>query len=178
LSELLVTLDGNLIFSGGPLMGSVLRAAASVVAALSLVCCSGGAPAASSPSLAPTTTPPSPTPTTEPTPEVHVLSGVLSVDGHDYDDLNARPDAQSCLNKARVHAGDEVLLLNESGTTIGKGLLLYGDPKYEDRVCSFVFDILNVPAANFYSLKIGLHTGPTWSSQDLLAMGWKVALTL
>ncbi len=135
--------------------------------------------------LAPAPTPivvyvtPAPTATLTATPR-RILVGHISVadGGGAYAQSNSQPDAKYCLTRAKVPPGAEVLLLDQSKSTVGKGTLTYSDPKYVDGACQFDFVIANVLPAAFYSIQIGLHGGPTWSADELDAAGWVVTLSL
>jgi len=154
------------------------RGAAVLAAATLLVGCAGAQP---TPIIVYVTPAPTATPSASPTETSRTLTGHLSVkEGSSaFTDYNSKPGADACLNEAKIHAGAEVLLLNEARTTIGKGVTVYSVPKYTaDKHCQLDFVIPDVVPANFYSIRIGLHDGPTWSADEMDAMGWRVTLSL
>jgi hypothetical protein len=72
--------------------------------------------------------------------------------------------------------GDQVIVTDGSGSTIGTGTLTDGVVKGGG--CSFTFVVTNVPHESFYSFVIDGHSGPQYSYSQLSGDGWNVSLSL
>jgi hypothetical protein len=72
--------------------------------------------------------------------------------------------------------GAAVIVTDEAGTVIAT-TSTSNDTNGPGNGCLVEFS-LDVPPAEFYTLKIGTHEGPTYSRTDLEEAGWMVSLTL
>ncbi len=72
--------------------------------------------------------------------------------------------------------GAAVLVTDEAGTVIAT-TSTSNDTNGPGNGCLVEFSV-DVPQAEFYTLKVGLHEGPTYSRTDLEEADWMVSLTL
>lgn len=78
---------------------------------------------------------------------------------------------------ADMAIGTDILIIDGSGATIGKGKLAL-EPGGGDGTCVFGFDAANVPDVPFYTFQIGEREAPTYSNAEMVEMGWTVALAI
>ncbi len=136
-----------------------------ILVAVLLVGCGGTAPVTPSPSPIPS----------------HIITGSLKLFGVGHISLRGYPPAicEGTGGYDDVRAGASIVVLNESGTTIGTVALPPGAMAQRDTwACWFDFTLPGIPDAPFYSVKVNQRAGPTWSRAQMEANGWKVELAL
>jgi hypothetical protein len=79
-----------------------------------------------------------------------------------------------------IKTGVDVVLRNEAGAIIGTAALGAGSTSDPGPyvTCNFAFEIMGVPDAKFYVIKIGRRDGPTYSLDEMTAKSWNITLTL
>jgi hypothetical protein len=110
-------------------------------------------------------------PSATPEPSTHVVAGTLTF---------TEPNPPSCDGQggyADIRAGADLLVVDGGGATIGKGTLSQGTG-IRGGGCVFSFLAEGVPEAPFYSVRIGDRDGPTWTLEEMEALGWSVSLTI
>ncbi len=75
--------------------------------------------------------------------------------------------------------GDQVVVANGSGTTLGVGSLTDGTAvDTGGGGCQFTFAVPGVADSSFYTVTIDGHSGPQYSESQLQGNGWTVSLSL
>ena len=82
------------------------------------------------------------------------------------------PSFTDCINLPH----SRVVVTDESGTVIGT-TTASGDTNGPGNGCVIEFTV-EVPEADFYTLRIGSHDGPTYSRTELEEASWTVHLSL
>jgi hypothetical protein len=65
---------------------------------------------------------------------------------------------------------------NESETLIGSSST--GENQDFGGKCRVLFEIADVPKAEFYQLKVGTHGAPTYTYEEMQAQNWNLSLSL
>jgi hypothetical protein len=71
-----------------------------------------------------------------------------------------------------------VVVMDGAGTVIATGRTEEGLHDQFENVCEFAFTVEDVPTSAFYSIRIGRRDGPTYSIEELEAMGWNIELSI
>lgn len=108
----------------------------------------------------------------------HTIGGDISV--LDVGSLSAS-DGSSCYTSGGytdIRAGGQVVVVNESGTTLATSTL--GSGRYSGLYCVFSFSVEDVGDATFYQVTTGNSNrgGPQYSVAQLAAQDWTVHLSL
>lgn len=77
-----------------------------------------------------------------------------------------------------ITVGAGVVIIDGSGTTIANGHLGEGIYDEEATSCTFDFTVEDIPASDFYSVRVGNRDGPTYSFEDLEELDWTMVLSL
>lgn len=77
-----------------------------------------------------------------------------------------------------ISEGAQVVVRDESGTTIATGRLEPGAYSRAEGDCIFEFSVVGVPEADFYSVEVSNRGELTYPRDELEAAGWSVELTL
>ena len=85
---------------------------------------------------------------------------------------------------ARVHAGDQVRVLDAAGVVVGLTLTQPGisearpgsDPLVIAVTCPLTFEVQLTDESPFYSITVGNTSGPSYSADDLEDQGWHIVL--
>lgn len=74
--------------------------------------------------------------------------------------------------------GDQVIVTDGSGSTVGTGTLMNGTSFGLGDGCQFNFTASGIPDSSFYSFDIDGHAGPQYSESQMEQSGWNVSLSL
>jgi len=74
--------------------------------------------------------------------------------------------------------GDQVVVMDGTGSTLGIGTLTNGTSTGLGEGCRFSFSVPSLSDASFYSVLIDGHSGPQYSESQLQAQDWNVVLSL
>jgi hypothetical protein len=110
--------------------------------------------------------------------EHHTVPGSLSLYDTGSDSLSPGEGCTGENGYDDITGGTEVVLTNESGTTLATATLETGT--YDGAACVFDFTLHNVPKAKFYRVSAGnsVRGGPEYSYADMKDAHWSLSLTL
>ena len=110
--------------------------------------------------------------------EHHTITGDLSLSATSDTSLSTGDSCSGDGGYSDISDGTEVVVTNESGTTLGTATL--GPGTYDGTACVFDFTFHNVGKARFYRVHAGNSNrgGPEYSYSDMGADHWSVHLTL
>ncbi len=110
--------------------------------------------------------------------EHHTIPGSLSLSASATDSLSPGESCSGDNGYSDIEGGTEVVLTNQSGTTLATASLETGT--FDGEACVFDFTLHNVPKAKFYRIAAGnsIRGGPEYSYAEMQANHWSFDLTL
>ena len=110
--------------------------------------------------------------------EHHDLNGQLSLYDTDFYGKTAGSSCSGYGGYNDIGSGTQVVVTDESGTTVATDSLSSGT--YDGTYCVFEFTVHDVPKAKYYRVRAGSDTrgGPQYSYQEMSRRHWSVDLTL
>ncbi len=97
-------------------------------------------------------------------------------------------DGDLCYGKGGyddIKEGAQVTIRDETDTVIAAGRLSEGQIKTTElgldlvsADCIFLFEVTDVPSANFYTVEVSHRGGLTYSLDEMDALDWEVSLSL
>lgn len=104
-----------------------------------------------------------------------LMNGTVTLHGYRNMDFAADNSCWGSGGYNDLHAGAQILLVNEANVTLATGVL--GPGKSGDG-CIFAFALRPIPDAKFYQVKVNQRGGPSYSFAELEARNWQVELTI
>jgi len=107
----------------------------------------------------------------------HTLKGTLDL--LDFQTaLGGCDTSQSNDGYTDIAAGEQVIVKNASGTTIGTGMLGSGHPLSDDANCHYDFTVVGLPDSSYYEIGLGSRGTQTFSESQFISDHWSITLTL
>jgi hypothetical protein len=108
---------------------------------------------------------------------IHTLKGTIDLSDLQTS-LSGCDTSQSNDGYTDIAAGEQVIVKNASGTTIGTGMLGSGHPLSDDANCHYDFTVVGLPDSSYYVIGIGSRGTQTFSESQLNSDHWSITLTL
>ncbi len=119
-----------------------------------------------------------------PVPRTYTVTGTLRLRQELDRPVEFRPELGYCSGTRvfdDISTGTSLTILDGSGTTLATTQLRlaegFADSDPASNVCEFTFSV-DLPEANFYTVRIGRRVGPTYSLQDLRDSDWTLDLSI
>lgn len=107
----------------------------------------------------------------------HTLTGTFTL----VDPNRLGFDADGCYGRGGyrdIKGGLEVVVRDGEGSVIGKGRLMDGEVDGAAQMCSFSFEIADIPTSDFYELSVGRRGDSVYTFDEMKSLDWRIDLYL
>lgn len=115
--------------------------------------------------------------TTTTAPATHDVRGTLDLTSYSSIE-SVDHDCTGTGGYSDLQGGANVVVRDDSGHIVGTGSLGEGSGTSESGECKFPWAVHGLTDADFYTVEIANRKGPTYSRDQLVAVGWTIAMKI